>query len=248
MRAFWGNLANELQKLLVRRKYLLFLLFGLIICILSVLASIAVSRSTTYSAAADYAASVPMSMLYIASLMFVPAIIFIAAGDMFAGEFYDYSLQVLLTRPISRMGIYFSKTVALLFVPAVFLLGMSVSSMILEFALSKTVIHTLYALPYYALDFLPLISVVLMAVVLNQFCGNAGVSIAVCALAMLGFYAIQVFVPNAERCVFTNYLVWHNLWIGNVSVRAITQAGITLVLYDVVFFTVGYFKFKTLEI
>ncbi len=247
MKVLMGNFKNELQKLFMHPKYLLFLFLELLICLLSMLVNIAVIK-ITYGDAAEAAAGIPVNMLYTASLMFVPAVVFIAAGDLFSGELYDYSLQVLFVRPISRMKIYVSKIMALLVITAVFLAGMFVSSIIMEFAVIHTVENSLSVALYYALNFIPLITVVMFASFVNQFSSSAGMSIFLCAVIFLGIYALQVFVPIAENFVFTKYLVWHILWAEQSPVIKLVQTGIITAAYDIMFFMIGYFKFKTLEI
>lgn len=247
MRVLFANFVNEMKKLASRPKYVCFLLFGLLICILSVAANIFIVRNT-YGDMAEAAADIPVSMLYIATLMFVPAIIFIAAGDMFAGEIYDCSLQFLLVRPISRMKIYLSKIMALIVVSAVFLAVMLASAAALEFAIVRTVSDFTGVLIMYALDFIPLITVVMFAVLVNQFCSNAGFSIFMCTVIFLGVYALQVFVPTVGGVAFTNYLVWHSFWEGGEKlVYLIGDLG-AMILYDVLFFIGGYWKFKSREI
>ena len=247
MSVLTGNFKNELQKLFMRPKYMLFLLLELLICLLSMFVNTAVIK-LTYGDAAEAAAGIPVNMLYTASLMFVPVVVFIAAGDMFSGERYDYSLQVLLVRPISKMKIYVSKIMALLVITAMFLLGMLVSSFIMELAVIHTVENSLSVAVYYALNFVPLITVVLFAAFINQFSSNAGMSIFMCTVILLGVYALQVFVPFVENFVFTKYLIWHTLWAEQSSLIKLAQAGIVTAAYDIIFFIAGYFKFETLEI
>ncbi len=247
MRTLRANFANELRKLTARRKYLYFLLFGLVICILSVSANIFIVRNT-YSSMSDAAARIPESMLYIATLMFVPAVIFIAAGDLFAGEVYDGSLQLLLVAPISRMEIYVSKIFALVMTAAVFLAGILVSSLLLELAIGRTIVNVLGALSAYALDFVPLITVVMFAVLINQFSGGAELSIFLCAVLFMCVYAIQIFVPYAGRFAFTGYLVWHNLWLNKEPLLPLLGDLGVMLLYDIVFFILGFYKFKAIEI
>lgn len=248
MRLYAANLINELQKLAARKKYIVFFLIEVAICVLNVLLKLLVSKIAN-GAFQISIQNMAMGMQSFFLQIWIPLIVFLASADLFGTEFQDSSIKAVLCRPISRFKVYLSKLSAVFAVGVICLFGVFVTSMILEGITVGSIAGFGTALGAYLLDCLPLLVLVLMAALINQFGKSATVSMFLCIIVYMVLQIGGIFIPQLSGLLFTGYLQWHNIWLGTTLPFGTVIGKIALLLgYGLVFFSGGNFLFLRREV
>lgn len=241
---------NELKKLSTRKKFLVFLIIEIIICIICGLINVAIGRASDGLVSSSLVlANMPMAMLSFFIQIYIPLIIFMAACDLFAGEVHDGTIRATFMRPVSRGKQYFSKIAAVMIVAAIYLLTLFVFTSIIKGIGAHSTEGLVDSFLSYSLDIIPLIVLVLFAAMMNQFSRSPSLSIIICIIMYIGLYMIGILVPLLSGLLFTGYLQWHNLWIGATLPFKfmISKMGI-LVGFGMIFGCVGYYLFERREV
>ena len=101
----------------------------------------------------------------------------------------------------------------------------------------------------YMIDVIPMISLVLFAAMLNQFSKSTSLSMLLCIIMYIGLYVAGLIVPQLGSLLFTGYLQWHNVWVGNAIPFFPMLSKIGIILgYGTVFGCVGYYLFERREV
>ena len=250
MRTFISSLKNELKKISARKKYFVFLIIEIAICVVSWLISMAIGRASNGMVSSSMMLSnMPLYMLSFFIQIYVPLIIFMATCDLFVSEIHDGTIRATFMRPISRLKQYFSKAAAVLILAAVYLVTLFILTTIIKGIGAHSMQGLLPGFLSYFLDIIPLIVLVLFAAMINQFSNSPSLSIIICIIIYIGLYVVGVVVPQMSGLLFTGYSQWHNLWIGvTLPLRAmIAKMGI-LVGYGTIFGCIGYYLFERREL
>lgn len=114
MNTFLANLKNELFKLRKRKKYLVFLVLGCLLCVGSGLRVLAANFLTGELGTSAMSRTVLLGNLMNGNLtfillLFLPLMAIMASCDLFVGEQADHTIRFSLMRPVSKGKIFFSK-------------------------------------------------------------------------------------------------------------------------------------------
>lgn len=113
MEQFRANLCNELFKLSKRKKYLVFLILGSLICVASALRVLIINYLTDGEVSRQaILGGLMTSNLPFVLLLFLPLMAIMAAGDLFVGEQADHTIRFSLMRPVGKGKLFFSKAAA----------------------------------------------------------------------------------------------------------------------------------------
>ena len=120
METFLSSLSNELFKLRRRKKYLVFLILGCAICVISALRVLLVNYLTDGSVdPAAVLGGLMSSNLTFILLIFLPLMAVMAASDLFVAEQADHTIRFSLMRPVGKGKLFFSKALAVFVLCAV---------------------------------------------------------------------------------------------------------------------------------
>lgn len=248
MRLVLANFKNELQKLCARKKYLVFLIIEIGICLISALVSMLATKFLNANNITLNPTTMPMSVLTFFIEVMIPLIAFMAATDTFSTEYGDRSIKGILVRPISRMKIFISKTLAIAAVAIFNLIAVFAVTTVLELMSKGGMSGFLHSFAAYLLDIIPLFAVILMAVFINQVGKSSTLSMFLCIIIYIILKIIGIFIPQTSGLLFTGYMQWHNLWLGLTLPFGAMSSKIALLLgYGVVFFSGGYYLFAKRE-
>lgn len=250
MKTFTASLQNEMKKLTTRKKFLVFLIIEIVICLLSSLVNLAISKASSGMIPTSLMLSnMPMSMLSFFIQIYIPLIIFMATCDLFVGEVHDGTIRATFMRPVSRFKQYFSKILAILILSGVYLMALFLLTTVIKAVTAHSMVGLGQNFLAYFLDLIPLIVLILFAAMLNQFSNSPSLSIVICVILYIALYIIGILVPIMSGLFFTGYLQWHNLWLGiTIPFKAmITKMGI-LIGYGMIFGCVGYYLFERREV
>ena len=249
MEQFAANLRNELFKLRKRKKYLVFLILGGIICVASALRVLVVTYLTDGEVSRQAILGGLMSSnLPFILLIFLPLMAIMAAGDLFVGEQADHTVRFSLMRPVSKGKLFFSKAMAVLVLCAFDLAVLYLVSTLAQVVLGGGTEGILTSLGACLLDLIPLAVLILFFSLINQMLRGAGLTVLLCVVVYIALLLMGTYLPAVGGLVFTGYLRWHNLWIGITLpfLSLLPRIGL-LAGYGLVFACCGYFLFERKE-
>ena len=183
MKIFIANLQNELRKLAARKKYYVFLIIEVAICVMWGLIGMIISRASRGVIGAEVVLSgLPMTVLGFFIQVYIPLIIFMASCDVFAGEVHDGTIRASYMRPISRAKQYFSKLAAVTAVAIIYLVVLFVMTTVVQAMGARDMTGVFTAFMSYFLDIIPMIVLVAFAGMINQFSGSTSLSMLICII------------------------------------------------------------------
>lgn len=249
MTQFWASLHNEGFKLWKRKKYLVFLIIGAVICagsgLRTVLADWLTEGAVPHTALLGNFVG---SLLPFVLMVFLPLMGIMATCDLFVGEQADHTIRFTLMRPVAKGKLYFSKAGAAFLLCAVdmgILYLVSGGTQLLLHGGSRGLLASLVSC---LLDLIPLAILILFFSLVNQLAKGSGLAVLLCIVLYIGMLALGTYVPSVGGLLFTGYLRWHNLWVGTTLpfLSLLPRIGL-LAGFGLVFATLGFLLFDRKE-
>lgn len=248
MRLYLSGTRNEFCKLLARKKYFVFFIIEIAICVLLLLVESAIIR---VSKGLVNVGIVDMSLMMLTFFIqvYIPLVIFMASCDLFSSEVQDGTIRAVLMRPVSRFKIYLGKITAIMLMALAFLASLFITTILLEALFSGGIRSFWISFGAYILDIVPLYILVLMAVFVNQFTKSSTLAMFLLILIYALLSIIGIFIPQLSGLLFTGYSQWHNIWIGQTIPFGpmLAKTGL-LAGYGIIFMSAGYYLFDRREI
>ncbi|WP_088228839.1 ABC transporter permease subunit [Desulfosporosinus sp. FKB] len=242
-----ANIINEVRKLFLKKKTIVYLVLMAIMSFLTAFFIATIQAKLIFIAVNSF--SYPLMLLAIFTNIFLPLFVFMAASDLFSGEVADRTLKLVLTMPVSRFKIYLSKIVAVsIYVILNFILIFLVS-MLSAFCLKITITSITSVVVGYLADIIPALILVIFASFIAQFFRSGSTALISSIFIFIGIKALSLFNTLLNNNIFTTYLNWYSLWLPNGTnlLRGLNLL-LLLLAYGIIFFTVGYYLFDKKEI
>ena len=170
-------------------------------------------------------------------------------ADLFSGEQHDRSLRMLIQRPVARWKIFLSKVLGIFTLCVICVLIHFVSLFLIKLGFAHTLSGTVYALGAYLLDLIPVFVVVLFFALVHQIVGSPGSAVALSIAAYLVLLAAGRYMDLSTGLLFTEYLTWHGIWLGNALPLKVLLPKIGILLGSgVVLYCAGFELFDRKEI
>lgn len=249
MEKFVANLKNEVFKLRKRKKYLVFLILGCLVCVASGLRLVLANYITGGAISAEAVLSgLTTSNLPFLLLVFLPLMAVMAACDLFVTEQADHTIRFSLMRPVGKGKLFFSKAAAVFLLCVFDLAVLYVVTALTQVVMGGGTGGLATGLLAYALDLIPLAVLVLFLCFVNQLVKGSGLTVLLCVVLYVALLAVGTYLPAWGGLLFTGYLRWHNLWIGVALpfLSMLSRIGL-LVGYGMVFACGGYLLFERKE-
>lgn len=209
-----ANYLNELYKLAVKKKYIVFLIIAIVICFFKVGVSWVISILSEEQLALR-SSNIAMTMLPFFAEIYIPLIAFMSVTDLISSEFHDNTIKALLLRPIKRWEIIVTKLMAAVSVCAVYFLVVFLTCTVLEFIFGTPSPARIFAaFASYVLDIIPLSIVALMAVLINMLTNSTTLAMFLSILIYAFFKFVYLFGGAWGSMFFAAYMQWHKIWIG----------------------------------
>ncbi|MGC7870068.1 ABC transporter permease [Desulfosporosinus sp. SYSU MS00001] len=242
-----ANVLNEVRKLFLKKKALVYLLLMAILSFVTALFISNIQAKLIFIAINSI--SYPMMLLAIFTNSFLPLFVFMAASDLFPGEIADRTLKLILTMPISRFKIYISKLVAISIYVLLNFLMIFLVSIFSAFCLNITIPSIMSVALGYLIDVIPALVLVIFASFIAQFFRSGSTALISSIVIFIGIRALSLFNTLLNNNVFTTYLNWSSLWLtsGTNSLRELNLL-LLLLSYGIIFITAGYYLFDRREI
>jgi len=251
MKIYCASLKNEWTKLMSKKKYPVFIIIGVVICILwAILGQMIFELTGTHVGLAINLAPTPMGMLPLFLQIIVPLLIFMGVTDLITVEGFDNTMRAMLTRPVERWKLYFSKINAVVIYAALYLAIIFVACLILSFVFGRSlgIIEILTALASYALTIVPLTILASFAALIALFGKSGTLTMFILLFAYLILNVAPIVLPINNEILFTSYLSWHRLWIGILPEASSLIHMLVIVLgYGFVFLISGSLIFERKE-
>ncbi len=247
------SLINELTKMFKKKKFYVLLIIEIIICLGSGIIGFLIGRVDELTLSSKLMFSnMPMSMLGFFIQVYIPLIIFMEVSDVYNSEFQDGTIRSLFARPISRFKIFASKVSAIAIVSAIYLGALFIMTTLMKLlngVQTSSSYGVLEGLVSYAIDLVPLLVLILMAVLIGQIIKSPSLSMLVCIIVYIGLYVVKLLAPAAGGMLFTAYLQWHTLWVGiALPVLPMLTKIMLLLSCGLIFGTAGYYLFERKEV
>ncbi|MCL2171534.1 MAG: ABC transporter permease [Defluviitaleaceae bacterium] len=250
MAAFYASYRNELNKLLWRRKYKVFLILGIGFCFLwAVLGNLAAGLIARGGFVVNLTPA-PMGVLPFYLQLMLPLLIFMGAGDLITAEGGNGTMRSMLFRPIERYKLFAAKHLAILTYVGIFLVSIFIISAGLYqiFGRGASPGGFFAALASYALTLPPLAVLAAFALFIALFGRSTTLIMLILIASYIAMSVLPIFIPILSELLFTSYLGWHRIWVGAMPpLGRVLHMVIVLAGYGVVFFTAGSIVFDKKE-
>lgn len=248
MRAFVVSFRNELDKLLRRRKYLVFLGVGLLLCLLWCWIGSLVSRQL--SGLQLNLTPNPMGVLPVFLSIIIPFLMFMAVTDLFTVEYAENTMKASLIRPVERWKLFAAKLLSVVTYAAFYLVCLFVFSAVTQalFGEAEPAGELGRMFASYMLTIVPLTVLACFAALIAMLGKSGTLTMFLLLMAYLLLYLLPILLPVQSEMLFTSYLGWYNLWIGALpGAGKLVQMLLTELGYGVVFFTAASLLFEKKE-
>lgn len=249
MNSIKANVINELEKIFLRKRAVIFMLAVALMGFLSVF-FISTIRAKLVFIAMD-SVSFPLLVLGVITNIFLPLYIFMLSAEVFSGEIADRSIKLTLLRPISRFKIYVSKNIAIIIYILINLLVMLIATILSSLFLKTSFanMHLTQVIFSYIIDVIPAAVLAIFASLIAQFFKSSNGAI----ITMLCLYflirVISLLVSRFNNMMFTTYLNWSSMWFssGATLLRGFNTL-LMLLAYGIIFLTLGFYFFDKKEV
>ncbi|MCL2397777.1 MAG: ABC transporter permease subunit [Defluviitaleaceae bacterium] len=251
MTAFCASYRNELIKLLRRKKYIVFLAIGVLICI--IWAALGGAMSGFIGRMGHLTINLtptPMGALSFFLQLLIPLLIFMGATDLITVEGAEGTMKGMICRPAERWKLYTGKLLAIMTYVAIYLACVFVVSAILSQVFGRPLGagELFAAFAAYMLTIPPLAVLAAFAALVALMGRSGTLTMLLLIAAYLAMSVLPIIFPVLAQLLFTSYLGWHRLWIGALPQGARLVHIITILLgYGTVFFVAGSLIFERKE-
>ena len=251
MTAFFASYRNETEKLLRRKKYIVFLCIGVSICLIwATLGSLLTSFIRSQSGYSLVFAPTPMGALPFFLQVLVPFLMFMGICDLITVEGAENTMRAVLCRPVERWKLYASKILAVETYAAIYLVCVFAVSFALTQILGKPlgVLEVLVAFASYALTLVPLLILASFGALVALLGKSGTLTMFLLIVVYILLNVLPVFFPVLTEMLFVSYLGWYRLWIGALpGAPKLVHMLIVVFGYGTVFFTAGSLIFDKKE-
>jgi ABC-2 type transport system permease protein len=251
MTAFCAAYLNERDKVLYRKKYIVFLVLGVIICVfMAVTGAVASGFAGHLSGINWHLTPSPMGVLTVFSQVIIPLLIFMACSDLITAEASNNTMKAMICRPIARWKLYAAKLLAVVTYAAVYLAFIFIVSTFFNQIFGRTLsIGEIFAAFFaYVLTVFPLAVLAAFAAFAALFGRSSSLTMFLLILAYAAMNVLPFIFPVLSDMIFTSYIGWHRLWIGVLPGASRLLHALAIIFgYGVVFFTAGSLVFDKRE-
>jgi len=251
MTSFIASYHNEWDKLVARKKYIVFLFIGIGVCLIwTGLGHLLSSFAKQQGGISLNLAPTPMGALPFFLQVLVPFLMFMGMTDLLTVEGADNTMKAMICRPVERWKLYTSKILAVLTYAAAYLACVFILCAVLNqiFGNPLKAAELLIALASYALTLIPLAILASFAALVALWGRSGTLTMFLLLLSYIALNVLPIFFPVLSEMLFTSYLSWYRLWIGALPGAAKMVHMLLIVLgYGTVFFTAGSLIFDRKE-
>ena len=256
MSGFYAAYLGEFKKLMWRKKYIVFIVIGIFICLLwAAIGSLAAGAALRFGGIPLNLLPTPMGVFPFFAQTLIPLLIFMGVSDLLTAE--TLVMKAVLGRPVARWKLYSGKMLAVITYAAIYLACIYIVSVFLNQLMAglagvggralgaRELIDALFA---YALTLLPLAVLTVFAGFIALLGRSASLTMLVLIVVYLSMRILPIAMPIFGELLFTSHIGWHRLWIGaRPSASRLIHIMTIVIGYGAVFFTAGSLIFDRKE-
>lgn len=241
---------NESEKIFRRKRTLVFLSTAVLLPLAIFFSIIFLQNKIGVLAISSAQFSYFTLNLFVGILL--PLYIFAITADLFAGELQDKTLKLVLTRPITRSGVYVAKIMSVIVFNIAFLSVLLISSILASILLGG--IQQLFSeLPRiflsYIVTLIPMGLIGITGVFIAQFFKNGGTALTMSILLFLGIKAVVLVIPSFAELLPFSYNDWYLYWLsGTLGLSKLLYSFVVMFSYMLIFSAIGSYFFEKKDI
>ena len=248
MKSFLASYRNEWDKLMHRKKYIVFICIGFALCLIwAALGQLISGFASQTTGFALTLAPTPMGALPLFLHVLIPFLMFMCVTDLLTVEGADNTMKAMICRPVERWKLYVSKILTVVTYAAVYLVCVFAVCAVLNQVFGKPlrISEFLTAFASYALTLIPLAILASFAALVALLGRSGTLTMFLLLITYLLLSVLPVIFPLLNEMLFTSYLGWYRLWIGALPGASKLVHMLLIVFgYGVVFITAGSLIFE----
>lgn len=242
MKALILNTKSELQKLMIKKKYLVITILGAVVCLLRLGGNLLIAKVSGGEVVIK--SNLVFGMLGFVTDILVPLVVFMAVTDLFASEAQEDTLKASLMRPLTRFKVMTSKSLAVFILGCVVMLIMFAVCFVIQFVSGNSLADVPQTVAAYVIDMVPVFALVAMAVLINMIAKGPNLSMLLCIVVYIFFKYLNLYVSPIGQMVFTAYSQWHKIWIGSLLPFGALMSKVGILFGSIlILYTVSYIIF-----
>ncbi|MBU3108041.1 ABC transporter permease [Clostridium gasigenes] len=245
MNNFKGNVINEIQKLFLKKKIMVFLIIMAIVSFLPAFFFSAIKAKLMFIAFDSISYS--QMILSIMTNIFLPLFIFMVTSEIFSGEVADKTMKLVLSRPISRFKVFLSKNIAIGIYVVINLIVILIVSIIASVFLKFNMDNIGQTILGYIIDIIPALILVLFTSLIAQFFKSSSGVLVSSILIFMGIKVLALFISGLNNISFTSHLNWYSELLSSGKILSSVNLMVMLLAYGLIFFTAGFYLFDKKE-
>jgi ABC-2 type transport system permease protein len=236
----------ELLKIFWRKKYCALLVVNAALCALIGLLGAASAEVGSVTLRLPNTA---FSALAFFCTLMLPLVIFMLSTDLYTQEFESKSIKGVLARPISRLSAYLAKSLAILAYVAISLGALFLISAAFQIYSGRDTASLLNAFFSYALSLVPMAAFVATAAFIAVLIPNSTLAMFLSVAAYAACAVAGVMWGEAGAALYTSYIGWYKLWIGQgAPARHVATTFLLLLSHITLFSAFGYLLFDRKDV
>ena len=247
----FASYRNEWDKLMSRKKYIVFLIIGLALCLIwTGIGNLITGFIRSQGGVFFNMTATPMGALPFFLQAMVPFLMFMGISDLLTIECAENTMKAIVCRPVERWKLYASKILAVLTYAALYLICVFMLTAILNQAFGNPlgIFELLTALLSYALTLIPLAILACFAALIALLGRSGTLTMFILLISYILLSILPVFIPILSEMLFTSYLYWYRLWVGFLpDATKLIHMLLIVLAYGVTFFTAGSLLFDKKE-
>lgn len=219
MKSLGAAYLNELSKLRSRKKYIVFLIIGIALCIIwALLGNLITNIIQRNMSLSLVLAPNPMGVLPLFLYVLLPFLIFMAASDLFTVESAENTMKAALILPVERWKLFTAKLLSIISYVAVYLLSIFICAAVCQliFGKGETVSSLLISFVSYIIILIPLFVLTCFAALISLLGKSGTLTMLLLIVAYLALSVLPILFPGVGPLLFTSYFSLYRLFVGAV--------------------------------
>jgi len=189
----------------------------------------------------------PILVLSVFVNTILPLFVALVSIDMFAGEFSQNTMKIIITRPVTRLKLFSAKIAAVAFFAILNLLVVMILSTLTGFlfnSVSVTAAGLIRIVVSYLITLIPVVTLALIIIFFANIFRSGAASFFLVIILFVVFKVMEFVFPQYSSLFITSMLNWYNLWLADVlPFGKILRQLLIMSGYAIMFFTAGYYLF-----
>jgi len=245
MERFKAAFINEIEKIYKKKKAIVLVIISLVVIALGqlMITGVRIGLGVRGASSTEF----PILVLSVFVNTILPLFVALVSIDMFAGEFSQNTMKIIITRPVTRLKLFSAKIAAVAFFAILNLLVVMILSTLTGFlfnSVSVTAAGLIRIVVSYLITLIPVVTLALIIIFFANIFRSGAASFFLVIILFVVFKVMEFVFPQYSSLFITSMLNWYNLWLADVlPFGKILRQLLIMSGYAIMFFTAGYYLF-----